>query len=128
MEKEFVPHLQAIDLKDLGFISQCIASYTSGGKLKFFDFWETNNSIPEEPPFKAVCSAPLFQQAFRWFREEHNLHIPIQKVTGNQGTDAETTDWTITGSAWEVLPTYEEAELARLNKLIEMIKTRNNGR
>ncbi len=66
--------------------------------------------------------APLYQQAFRWFREKYNLHIPIRKVVGNRGTESEITSWTIKGTPWKNLSSYEEAELESLRELIKIVK------
>jgi hypothetical protein len=76
---------------------------------------------------------PLYQQAFRWFREKHNLCGEIYTV--NMGA----IDWTFqirdlysedikhnnfeanTGGYIGTFLTYEEAEGACLNKLIEIV-------
>jgi len=61
----------------------------------------------------------LWQEAFRWFREKHGLHHvveydPIDKVYSSL----------VRYDYLEDLPTYEEAELACLNKLIEIVKNK----
>jgi hypothetical protein len=70
MEKEFIPYEQALALKELGFDEPCFFSY---------DYWNTErlantyyNYVNYNVREKSV-SAPLYQQAFRWFREKHNL-------------------------------------------------------
>jgi hypothetical protein len=75
-----------------------------------------------------ACSAPLYQQAFRWFREKHNIESYIKR-----GRKFKTLiDYQIHICNNDVLPyfgldhydTYEEAELACLKKLIEIVKTK----
>ena len=101
MNKEFVPYEQALALKELGFDEPC---------LMYYDYsWTLVDSGVYE------CKAPLYQQAFRWFREKYNLNYVIVK--------AESWFYTINGcNTQEGFNTYEEAELACLKKLIEIIK------
>jgi hypothetical protein len=77
---------------------------------------------------KEMCSAPLYQQAFRWFREKYDLHAYVDSMRLTTGetvysyviriTDGEESD---DGKNWR---TYEEAELACLKKLIEIVKAK----
>jgi hypothetical protein len=66
-----------------------------------------------------LVSAPLYQQAFRWFREKHNLKGGILYIGGLK---PETTWWDIY-VVGHYQP-YEEAELACLKKLIEIVKNK----
>jgi hypothetical protein len=133
MENEFVTYEQALALKELGFDEPCIGYYYNG-KL-CFDSSGVNLTGPSgEQPL------PLYQQAFSWFREKHQLYgeilldkttepkfcFKISKFIGNPN-DLSEREWD-----WENIPNddnwglyrkYEEAELACLNKLIELIKT-----
>ena len=59
MNKEFVPYEQALALKELGFDEPCFGYYDEGGNL-YTEMVE-------------VLKAPLYQQAFRFFREKHNV-------------------------------------------------------
>ena len=115
MKNEFVPYEEALALKELGFDYCCFCSYTSEGKLA--DGYGTYYKIhPSE-----ITIAPLYQQAFRWFREEHDLHIGIcHQVNGKFDC------WTNKGNLLENgkycdIDSYEEAELACLRKLIETV-------
>jgi hypothetical protein len=101
MNKEFVPYEQAVALKELGFDEPCFAWFGPTGQ---FNDWDTTDTI-----------APLYQQAFRWFREKYTLNYVIVK--------AESWFYTINGcNTQEGFNTYEEAELACLQKLIEIVK------
>jgi hypothetical protein len=69
-----------------------------------------------------IIPAPLFQQAFRWFRDNHK-HNGIVEGCKKYGFE-----WCIYPDIeYYIKPpnnfnTYEEAELACLTKLIEIIK------
>ena len=124
MEKEFVPYKQALALKELlGFDEECLKIWE---KTMLF----TTLVNPEE--FKRVVSerytkAPTFSQAFRWFREEYDLRIWIESnhgvskfeyviaTTNHNFIDKQFNDF----SSYK---TYEEAELACLEKLIEIVE------
>jgi hypothetical protein len=116
MDKEFILYTQALALKELGFDEPCFGYYDEGGNL-YTEMVE-------------VLKAPLYQQAFRWFREKHDLpsHIAIywQHDWNNYSYE-----WNIVENhkQWNVIEhfkTYEEAESACLDKLIEICKTKIN--
>jgi hypothetical protein len=68
-------------------------------------------------------SAPLYQQAFRWFREKYQSTIHIYQYQDTQRWDFDIYD-NIPKEEDFCNPsynTYEEAELACLKKLIEMV-------
>jgi hypothetical protein len=137
MNKEFIPYEQALSLKELGFDEPC------------FGWWSITTPnieliiehvFPGE--FKtSTLFAPLYQQAFRWFREKYNLHAeitwsPSYEYEPGQWSDAiyEITIVNVSYTKeWEAESpdmqrangrqlTYEEAELACLIKLIEIVK------
>jgi len=102
MNKEFVPYEEALALKELGFDESCI-----------YDYPDCVESIP----------APLYQQAFRWFREKYTLHPEIVVQLGFKHWNAHI----LPDGKWLPAPnkagfnTYEETELACLRKLIEIV-------
>jgi hypothetical protein len=117
MENEFIPYKQALALKELGFDESCLASYVKETKefttRSFADFYKDQQVL-----------APLYQQAFRWFREKYKLSGTPQYFTGgfycytiNDMKDTEKSNRLFTE-----FETHEEAELACLIKLIEIIK------
>jgi hypothetical protein len=74
--------------------------------------------------------APLYQQAFRWFREK-KLHNTFPSViqTRSWATLYRIVEWHPSNDSTSIIEsgyynTYEEAELACLNKLIEIVKTK----
>jgi hypothetical protein len=124
MEKEFIPYEQALELKELGFDEECLA-WHNGVRL----FIDNYNAINSKMYFDYCCSIPLYQQAFRWFRKKHDKHCYVEAYTLSSG--GKRYDYTILsnegedewddGETWE---TYEQAELACLKKLIEIVKNK----
>ena len=120
MNKEFIPYEQALELKELGFNELCLFYYTDNEALRIYHQSEIYDDL---------VSAPLYQQAFRWFREKYNM---LSTVYSNaSGFLYEWSD-TIGGThrGWSecegpnnggVWDTYEEAELACLKKLIKTL-------
>lgn len=102
MNQEFIPYEEALTLKKLGFDKECMASR---------DINDGNGLI----------QLPLYQQAFRWFREKHGL---IGWVEGKRLFRYCIESNIVTDGQLSLSPfiTYEEAELACLRKLIEIVK------
>ena len=115
MYKEFVKYEQALALKELGFDEPCLTSYNENGKI--FKVWKNEIVMGI-----TKCSAPLYQQAFRWFREKHQLQHEIVYDMSDDLIN-KVYVYTIFGTdRSEEYKTYEEAESACLDKLIEIIK------
>jgi hypothetical protein len=67
--------------------------------------------------------APLYQQAFRWFREKYNLMSVIEYHNfWKYSFLIETIEENKTIIVIDRIDTYEEAELACFKKLIEIVK------
>ena len=115
MEIEFVPYQQAIELKELGFDEPCFGYYNNGNEFTFFVDVRSGNTNSE---FRFFPTAPTFSQAFRWFREKGS-DVKVQKESTGLYFGFY---WT--GAAWITVGagSYEEAELACLRKLIEIVK------
>ena len=115
MKKEFIPYEQALELKELGFDEPCFGWFTDT-HLRI-GFVQSKHVQGENE-----ILAPLYQQAFRWFREKHNIdsyHIePTNNMFGNFYGVLGLRTATFNGG----FKTYEEAELACLKKLIEILK------
>jgi hypothetical protein len=102
MNKEFIPYEQALELKELGF-----------KKDNDFGLLYKGDDIP----------SILYQQAFRWFREKYELcGIPSPLGYEILDKDHPTAYWGCIKE--EILESYEEAELACLKKLIEIVKNK----
>jgi hypothetical protein len=131
MNKEFVPYELALELKQLGFDEPCLAFY-DGKNAESFYFNNIRDASGDYIPFQKHdrlkwFGAPTFSQAFRWFRENHNLRCQINYIGGLIN---KTTWWDISvighyntdPKQWEMkYQPYEEAELACLKKLIEIV-------
>jgi hypothetical protein len=132
MEKEFVPYQPSFDMKELGFDDPCFAVYIDK-TLIIEDDWlySTNQDTFIE---SSNFTAPLYQQAFRWFREKYDLHsligiYPNTKEWYSSYQDLnwsgkETLDFNKTEDRSIRFKTYEEAELECLKKLIQIAKNK----
>ena len=143
MNKEFIPYEQALELKELGFNEHCIAYYFIFQDKLIFSYTAIYDSgdeyfdlVTNDNPSnsKEFVTAPLYQQAFRWFREKHTYQCYIQFMNNSyaywigiksidfyyHSFNSTPRDMKI-DSSWE---TYEEAELACLKKLIEIVKNK----
>lgn len=124
LDKEFVPYGQALELKELGFDEVCIAFYHDFGR-KLKRTIKIKNSMScarlSETTFTVFEAAPLYQQAFRWFREKYGLHSYIEGAYPWFRFYINSDD-----NRWEGFKhlTFEEAELACLKKLIEIAKNK----
>ena len=126
MEKEFVPYELAVKLKELGFDEPCLFAFDNCSTPMRCSDLRTN-----EQKFNGVnynsssyTSQPTFSQAFRWFREKYNINgyqfiyqtmnsgYALQSMEENDQTDC-------------YFKTYEEAEIACLTKLIEIVEQQN---
>lgn len=128
MEKEFIPYKQALELKELGFDEPCFTYYfedtreiRTGLSIHINNGWTYSGTKRLE-----TILAPLYQQAFRWFREKYNLVHEIQfgsgKIWIRYGVNSFVRTLELDTNNDEFYNTYEDAELACLDKLIEMVK------
>jgi len=127
MEKEFVPYELAVKLKVLGFNEPCFAYYRIfDGYPKEYTFGYFDE--PKRYESNIMVFAPTFSQAFRWFREKgyrFNMINDVSQVDGDYFYDV----WFNGNFIFEshyIYKTYEEAELACLTKLIEIVKQTKN--
>ena len=133
MEKEFVPYKESLELRDLGFNEPC------------FKVYDTMGYIQDEQTMLNMrldyCSAPLYQQAFRWFRKKYKIngetpYLPNIDKYGIVASDmtikpkdlSKTENFkrgSIVTKGYAQYSTHEEAELECLRKLIKIIKDGN---
>ena len=130
MEKEFIPYEEALALKELGFDEPCLGAFI-GKELKIFSF--SNDLKGYTNDANLIIGAVTYQQAFRWFREKHNLTWEHQFDDGNISLVVGEITYPDTIlrflKAVEVKQdgyneAYEEAELACLIKLIKIVKNK----
>ena len=133
MNKEFIPYESALALKELGFDEPCFGRYIYDGRGKEWFLVQTQQTKSTSVIFEGARSvdgisvaAPLYQQAFRWFRKKYNYNHSIVFTKHPFGTDEY--QYMILLEDDECVEinfkTYEEAELACLKKLIEITKNK----
>ena len=135
MEKDFIPYQLALRMKALQFDYDCFAFYQieyhedtpimvdDDSQYRVSGLRTCKNSeIPEH-----YVASPLYQQAFRWFRDNYNLYHNIDKhgywffeIKKDEGFG----DLTEVISVYD-FDRYEEAELQCLIKLIEVVEKWN---
>ena len=135
MEKEFVTYDLALRMNQLGFDEECLAIYSNANpKTGLYTLKKYRLKLIKQASQKDKgVKAPLFQQAFRWFREkyfyisyvcapykEHDeFYFRIRHIGDviNEGQ--------LESCESQVYNTYEEAELACLEKLIEIVESKS---
>lgn len=125
MKKQFVTYEIALKLKELGFNEECFGYYTEsrllhlGGRTGNIDDVKINKKYVEDIcQNDNACSAPLWQQAIDWLREEHDVIIDVAKIFN--GTDSYHFAINL---EWEYFSgTYYEALEESILKAIELIK------
>lgn len=77
MEREFINYEQAATLQDLGFNEECFGYYGANGSRLSREFHCYNSDYIEH--LSIYVAAPLYQQAFRFFREKYfdDFEFPI---------------------------------------------------
>lgn len=124
IKQEFIPYEQALALKKLGFNEPCLDFFDDTKELFY------NHGNKEKIHIGNSVAAPLYQQAFRWFREKYKLKCCIIPLVCEQGYSdlyesrihQEKHSISIIGN----YKIYEEAELECLKKLIKICDKTNN--
>ena len=127
MEREFIKYTEALELKKLGYIENIengLKNYGMYCEGVFYRLYPNmGNDIPDNV-YREV-DAPLYQQAFRWFREKYSYQSFI--CPSNELTYL-AYDFTLKGFDGyfksKQFKTYEEAELDCLKKLIEIVESK----
>ena len=125
MEEQFIAHKHALALKELGFDEPCLA-FWDGKNTDAFYFNNIRDASGDYVPFQKHdrlkwFGAPLKQQVFRWFREKYGYWSYIKEATkGTCRFNIEKFDEKFFNSG--LFGSYEDAESACIDKLIEMVK------
>ena len=119
MKELFIPYTEALELKELGFDEPCLATYHK----------ELHTIIPIYAKYtnQDVIKAPLYSQAFKWFRDTHNLDAWVEEINHGINNDKKQYIFQLPTktSHFEKIKyfeTYEQAELECLRELIEIVK------
>ena len=130
LEKDFVPYEPSLALRELGFDEPCFGYYEPNKVFNYIN-WEIFKDFPylaKNSEWQDLCGAPTYSQAFRWFRDKYKIHSVINlTIIGtwyfelydlNDKRNAEIK------TNQNEFKTPEEAELACLIKLIEIVKNK----
>jgi hypothetical protein len=140
LQKEFIPYELALKMKQLAFDEPCFGYFESQDKNLVINY--NNKPLTEEQQKRPglyttdnrngslpqwAVAAPLYQQAFRWFREKYGMLCSIEFVepeySGEYGYKMYYKPGHLHIDHWgKGFKTYEEAELACLEKLLEIVE------
>ena len=132
MEEHFVNYNQALALRELGFDEPCFGFYDDIDK----QFYQIHSQASIINNVKNISKSPLKSQVFKWFREKHGIWVTFEY---------DDCDCVETNVCWYVgkcftygigplfltnelndFKTYEEAESACIDKLIEILKEKKS--
>ena len=121
MEKEFIPYEQVSSLIALGFNEPVIAHRQNGLDVCL---------LKQPEVLFTDLSMILYQQAFRWFREKFNIYAIILPSYADDKVVKDRFFYEIANGRklnqeLNYHNTYEEAELACLKKLIEIVESKS---
>ena len=124
--KEFIPCGLAKQLKKLKFNENCLGVYDDVNEFYFF----SSDALKMTEIDERLILAPLWQQAFDWFRIKHGLHVDI-RTTVRWGKREHTpyihingTDYPLCGEMGGQISfeDYDEAKLATLRRIINTVE------
>ena len=126
MKKHFATYNQSLALKEIGFDEPCLA-FWDGKNTDAFYFNNIRDASGDYVPFQKHdrlkwFGAPLKSQVFEWFRK-YRLSVVIHDLRDDY--EANIIEWTldddkISYGFLQLFETYEEAESACIDKLIEL--------
>jgi hypothetical protein len=125
MEHLFIPYDQALELKQLGFDESCFGMYTEDKDYPHLVYGDLLYSKITMHFLKEECLAPIYSQAFTFFREKYDLPSWVYESEEKWFYKIVNGDW------WEQDKkpySHKEAELECLKKLIEIVKNQQNDR
>jgi hypothetical protein len=138
MNEEFVSYEIALKLKELGFDEPCFTYYYNiNGNIRTCLSINIYNAWTYLGTKKlGTTLAPLYQQVFRWFREQHNWQYSIEATNDQHSHELGFNYFilnNVTGEEYHTMPnnrpsgdwcfkTYEEAQKECIIDLISIIK------
>ena len=162
MNKEFIPYQEALALKEIGFNEPCFGYYYTDNESNYkehnydyrrdfvIDAFQTKDGtydsfVVNKKEREDYVATPTYSQAFRWFREKHDLKIYFAYWNGFNIEITEAEDMGAYQYECYVIPqngmsimvrgeegnvyfkNYEEAELACLRALIRRARESTIG-
>jgi hypothetical protein len=127
MTKQFIPYEEAVELEELGFNDPCHGCWVSE---KIFEFGINFRSVAK----KRGIEAPLYQQAFRFFREKYGYTVIVLHSEFQILKELSTSTMLCMETGKQIpiyvrsiyhqksTENYEQAELDCLKKLIQLAK------
>ena len=119
MTEHFLNYKQALAVKKLGFNESCFALYAPPCKSIFLQNYGLLRA-------KEQILAPLKQQFFKWVREKYKISGTAQYFTGGYYcyTINDMKDTEKSNRLFTEFETYEQAEEACIDKIIELLKNK----
>ena len=132
MEKEFVTYEQALALKNIVLLGEFFGEFRKWNNDVYFQLYQDLDSCSTDPAdyeYITECKRPTYSQAFRWIRDNYGLSGWVnESFIGNsrQGVISIKSEVGLEyyPSTTNFFDSYEEAESACLDKLIEIIKSK----
>lgn len=126
---EFVQYLKSLELKELGFDEHCFGYFTWLTKelMVGYAYEDNKNSKLEsikESEVTILVSAPLWQQAFTFFRDKYGYDVSIKRITPTEYSFV-IEKLSVDNNYYFIdfpFTSYEIAQSSCLNKLIEITK------
>jgi len=128
MNKYFCNCEQSLALKELGFNEECIGTFDEDKVFDLQDFSQDYDTLPSH-----MVLAPLKSQAFEFFRDKYKMEgypVCIQ-FNSKRRKGYQYVIISNNYSSFEQIgnfDTYEEAESACIDKLIEIVKNEKSKR
>ena len=132
MKKEFIYYELALELNKLGFDEPCFGGYLRDTKELWIGYVESQGGEQFNRDYH--ITAPLYQQAFRWFKEKYKLMSCITPCSDGEYIftlyDLNKCDLEVFVEDIEIMESedsyefFEDAELEGLKKLIEIVKNK----
>jgi len=128
MKKEFVPYELAVELKELGFNEECLGRHcivTEWEKPTGKVLFQLIDCLLKDT---YLVKAPLYSQAFRFFRNKYNIDSRIERDWSLQDLPKQYCYVLDTNEGFEESINYNNYEEAELTCLINLIKLINNDK
>lgn len=121
MKENFLTYEQSLAVKELGFDEPCFAYFNDGRHICYTGIIKQNTNTFWHG--KAITS-PLKSQFFKWVREKYKISGAPQYFTGGYYcyTINDMKDIEKSNRLFTEFETYEQAEDALIDKIIEILK------
>ena len=126
MLKDFLSHSQSLEFKDLGYHEVSLGYYGKHHDYQEVKFYLGACLKNSEPGLvQEAVDAPTYSAAFRWFRQNYNLHCEIACGKGQfffRIGEIDGFPHIIDDNNRRYYNNYEEAQTAAIDKLIKIVK------